>query len=447
MLASNFTIAQQFADASCKYTFQHLPAEIIDLSKLRVLDLLAAYCASVDAGCHANLLNIFEDEGDTIVWGTSCRRSLRDAIVVNSSVSHATYFEDGSRFTGGHPSSALIPAVLTIAGCRRIPGSTLLAAIANGYEAFLRLGQCLYPAIVKRGFQSTAILAAPATAVASAHLLGLSREHTAHAIAIACSQGAGLKDALRSASSQPMQVGRSSEGGYLSTLLAAEGATGYLRIIEEGFARAFSGDTHAAIAAGWGKDWKIVETYLKKHGGCRGNHAAIDVVALLLEKERIDVSAIDGIDIHVDSVTYAAAIEPPENPEEAKFSIAFSVAAMLLKGDVFPNRFSNDVLHEPLVQSLMQRIKVSASASLDEDYPRFRPATAAIRLKDGRQLTHRVDYANGEPEAPLSAAQVIEKFETAASPLFGAGTKKIKERVFKLETLEDTSMLTALLAV
>ena len=445
MRESTFTIAQKLADSRCARELQHPPADVTSLVKLRVLDLLSAHCASITERCHVRLLNVFNEQGETVVWGTPYRRPLRDAIVINSAVSHATYFEDGSRYTGGHPSSAVIPAALSIAASRKLSGSALIAAIAAGYEVFLRLGEALYPAIVNRGLQSTAILAAPATAAASAHLLGLSNTETAHALAIACSQGAGLKDALRSAGTQPIQVGRSSEGGYLASLLAAQGGTGYLRIIEEGFARAFAGQTDIAVPTDF-QHWKIADTYLKLHGGCRGNHAAVDAAVSLLENAKLDHTAIEAMHIHVDSVTYAALIEPPRDPEQAKFSVAFSVAARLLKGDVFPARFNEETLHDPRVQDLMQRISVVVDDDLDKDYPRTRPAIARVTLRDGRELTHRVDMANGEPEVPLSPEQLVQKFDAVAHPVLGKTATQVKDWIFRLESLDDVSLLAELLA-
>src|SRR5690606_15559441 len=149
----------------------------------------------------------------------------------------------------------------------------LVTAIAAGYEVFLRLGAAIYPSTVRRGFQSTAVLAAPATAAAAAVLLDLPAERAVHAIAIACSHGAGLKEALKAADSQPLQVGRSSEGGLLAALYAAQGATGAPAIIEQGFLRAYADEARAApVGEGLGRRWHIGQTYLKAHGGCRGNH-------------------------------------------------------------------------------------------------------------------------------------------------------------------------------
>jgi 2-methylcitrate dehydratase PrpD len=438
-----------------------LPAAVAEAVKLRVLDVLAASCSGVLAGNHARLLSLLPEPGSVGIWGTTQARSLRDAAIINSAVAHSTYFEDGSRYTGGHPSSAVIPAAMALAQARGASGAALIAAVANGYEVFLRLGRAIYPATVRRGFQSTAILAAPATAAAAATLLDLPAERAAHAIAIACSHGAGLKSALKSADSQPLQVGRSCEGGLLAALYAEQGATGAADIFETGFLPAFagpadSGAAHAgaahagaahaeAAARDLGTRWHIDETYMKAHGGCRGNHAPIDAVADALRRHGATLEQIAAIDVKVDTVTRAAAIEPPRNGDQAQFSIAFSIAVMLVAGDATPARYTDAMLSDARVRSLMARIQVSADAALDAGYPDRRPADVAIMLHDGRVLRHVLDHARGEPENPMSNDDIAAKFEAVAGPLYGAACDAIRDGVMGLDYAPSLDTLAALL--
>jgi 2-methylcitrate dehydratase PrpD len=429
------TLAGQLGRFIAHSRYDGLPADVANAVKLRVLDLLAATCSGVLAGNHRGLLRLLPEQGACGIWGTPHGRSLRDAVIINSAVSHSTYFEDGSRYTGGHPSSAVIPAALTLAAARGATGRMLVAAIANGYEVFLRLGRAIYPATVRRGFQSTAILAAPATAAAAATLLDLPADRAAHAVAIACSHGAGLKAALKSADSQPLQVGRSSEGGLLAALYAEQGATGAPDIFESGFLPAFAGPVDAADVAGavldLGARWSIGETYLKAHGGCRGNHAPIDAAAAAMQG--VDPARIARIDVKVDTVTYAAAIEPPRNADQAQFSIAFSIAAMLVTGDATPGRYTDAMLADERVRALMANTSVSADSALDAGYPNRRPALVTVTLADGSVLRHGLDHARGEPENPMSRDDIVRKFDTVAAPIYGADRVRIRDAVLALD--------------
>ncbi|OZI18363.1 hypothetical protein CAL26_11580 [Bordetella genomosp. 9] len=470
-LETTETLASRLGGFVARTRYDELPTHVADAVKLRMLDLLAASCAGVLAGNHDGPMRLLADPGVCAIWGTPQRRSLRDAVIVNSAVSHSTYFEDGSRYTGGHPSSAVIPAALTLAAARGASGRVLVAAIANGYEVFLRLGRAIYPATVRRGFQSTAILAAPATAAAVATLLALSAEQATHAVAIACSHGAGLKAALKSADSQPLQVGRSSEGGLLAALYAAQGATGAADIFETGFLPAFGADMAAAAGAGGpsaagaasgtaaataaaqsaamaarglGERWSIDETYLKAHGGCRGNHAPVDAAAAAMHG--VDPSRVARIDVRVDTVTRAAAIEPPKDADQAQFSIAFSIAVMLVTGDATPVRYTGAMLADERVRRLMARTTVTADPALDAGYPERRPALVTITLADGRELRHALDQARGEPENPMSRDDIARKFETMAAPIFGSGSARIRDAVLSIDAGTAPVTLAALLA-
>jgi 2-methylcitrate dehydratase PrpD len=398
------------------------PAAVAGELLLRVVDTVAAQLHGVRGGHARLLLQVLDAPGAVPVWGTAERRGLRDAVTLNAALAHATYFEDGSRFTGGHPGSAVIPAALLLASERGASGALLIAAIAAGYEVFLRLGRALYPATVRRGFQSTAILAAPASAAAASVLLGLDATQAAHAIAIACSQAAGLKEALRCVDSQPLQVGRSSEGGLLAARMAAVGATGSPEILEKGYLRGFAGEAEAAahgLLDGLGERWSLAETYVKLHGGCRGNHAPVDAAMALVARHRLAPADITRIDVAVDTVTRAAAIEPPQDAAEAQSSIGFSVAVALLQADLSPSRFDAATLADGAVQALMRRIHVAADAALDAGYPHTRAAVVRLNLHDGRTLEQRLDFARGEPELPLEADHIVRKFNAIAPAVLG----------------------------
>lgn len=425
---------------------EHLPEEARQAVSLRMLDTLAAAASGVQQGAERGLLGLLPGDGPIAVWGTAARRGLRDAVIINSAVSHSAYFEDGCRYTGGHPSSALIPAAFALACERGSSGAELVAAIVAGYEVFLRLGRAIYPSTVQRGFQSTAILAAPATAAAASVLLRLPAERAAHAIAIACSHGAGLKEALKNAGSQPLQVGRSSEGGLLSALYAAQGADGVPDVIERGFFKAYAGTASADIVTrGLGLQWGIGNTYLKMHGGCRGNHAPVDAAAGLMREHGLAPRDIASMNVRVDTVTLAAEVAEPANADQAKFSIAFSIAAKLLKGDAMPRRYTDAALADPEMRALMARIRVRADAALDEGYPDRRGAMIGARTVDGRELDYALDRALGEPEQPYAQADIERKFGLTAGALYGPSAGRIKDMAMSLPALPGLTPLNDLL--
>src|SRR5262249_42704416 len=152
--------------------------------------------------------------------------------------------------------------------------------------------------------------------------------------------------------------------------LAREGFTGARRILEggRGFFRAMSSDFDASrITEGLGERWKIVENCYKLHSCCGHTHTAIDV-ALALRHQRGWTAADALAEIaEVRIGTYAPGYEIvkesyPRSSYQAKFSLAYVVAAALLEGSVgleqfSPERFEAAGVRRPDIAALLPRIR------------------------------------------------------------------------------------------
>ena len=443
-------LARRLGDFAATVSAASLPTDTRQAARLRILDTLGAGLAGVELRNHDVLQPLLQTDGPVRVWGEGAGRSSREAALVNSFATHSTYLEDGSRYTGGHPSSVVIPAVLAMAQERGASGEEILSATVAGYEVFLRLGRAIYPACVRLGWQSTAVLGAVSSAAAASRLLRLPGEAAGHAIAIAANLGGGFKEALKSAQTQPLQVGRGCEAGIAAALLAQAGHPGAPRVLEEGFLPAYGGPLtgvdRAAILAGLGDECLLPETYFKRHAGCRGNHAPVDATLDLAAAERLAAGDVASVRVAVDTVTRAAANEPPADGKQAQFSIGFSVALALLKGRASVYDYRGEVLRDPAVQDLLRRIEVVVDPQLDAGYPQRRGAWVEVTLRSGREFRATVPNARGEPECPLTEHEVREKFRTLAQPRLGMkGAQRVEAMVLSIES-GDGGRLGALLA-
>lgn len=435
-------LVQDFGLFAASTRFEDLPKDVCEAVKFRVLDTFGAALAGFHLGLHEPLATVIRSCGDATIWGAGWRYAPRDASLLNSFLAHCCYIEDGSRHTGGHPSSVVIPSAFVLAETNAATGRDLIAAVAVGYEVFLRLGRTIYPAVVKRGFQSTAVLGAVSSAAACGSILRLDATAASHALGIACNLGVGLKEALKSSASQPLQVARSCEAGHLSALYAAAGAEGAKTIVENGFFPAFAGNVSDQTATNeLGARFRISETYVKIHGGCRGNHAPVDAVRAIVANNGLRAEVIDHIDVAIDSVTYAGEIHNPTTGSQAQFSVAFAVAVAIVEGDASVLQYTNEKLSQKAIQSLMQRVRVSVDPALDAGYPDKRGAHVAITLRNGRRYAHHLDNARGEPEDPLSTADIRKKFMTIADQVLGVGADRVCDRILNLENLDSIDEL------
>ena len=439
-------LAERFGSYLAETRFSDLPAGVVKTAKARLLDLFGAGLAGYRLGLYRPVLATLPIGAENSrIWGEGTLAPAGTAATINSFMSHCTYLEDGSRATGAHPSSAVIPAILSLAEELRVPGDKVLLSIVLGYEVFIRIGRAIYPSTVTRGFQPTAILAALGAAAGCAKLLNLDADGCAHALAIGANLGSGLKEALKASASQPIQVGRSCEGGLVAAMLAKQGLKGYPLIIEA-FLRAHAAEVRQDdILAHLGEAYQIEETYLKVHGGCRGNHAPVDVVLKIVQDNQLSTEQIEKIQIGIDSVTDANEIQWPKNGEEAQFSIPFSVAAALVCGDASIFQYTDERVQDSEIRAFMERIRVEISPEMDRLLPMKRGAVGEVTTKDGHNYQASIDFARGEPEVPFSPEEIEDKFNLLAGNVLKQKTSQVIDNVYKLERLATINELTLLL--
>jgi 2-methylcitrate dehydratase PrpD len=109
----------------------------------------------------------------------------------------------------------------------------------------------------------------------------------------------------------------------------------------------------------------------------------------------------------------------PQNADQARFSLHYMVASALVHGSVRLSAFSDERLNEPATRALMQRVTKALDPEVDAGFPGRRAARVEITLRDGRRLTHFQPDRKGDPELPLSDAELGDKLMELASPVIG----------------------------
>jgi 2-methylcitrate dehydratase PrpD len=275
-------------------------------------------------------------------------------------------------------------------------------------------------------------------AAAAAEALGLDRARFAHALATVATFSAGLQQAFRMDSmSKPLHAGRAAEAGVTAALMAAQGVTGSLDVLEgdAGFGKAMGGDPDWSQAlATLGREFHITRMTVKNHACCGHTFAAIDGALALKNKYNIPVSEIERVDV----ATYRAGLEVahyenPQTPAEGRFSLKYVVATALTHGSVRLAAFTPQRMQDPTTRGLLEKISVSIDPQLDAAFPAQRAARVAIRTRDGRREEWLQPTRVGDPDAPLSDAQLEGKFLELAVPVLGE--TKAKEKLAQLWSL------------
>lgn len=441
-------IAKELGKLIADTQYADLPDDIVETAKSRLLDFLGISIAGYRLGGYRRIMDALDiDEGKCTIFCEGKRTSARNAVIINGFMSHSSYYEDGSRITGGHPSTAIMPALLALGEERRLSGKQLILGMVVGYEVFNRIGATMYPSAVNRGFQPTPILAPLAAASGCAKMMDLDGEKTFQALNIAAPLGAGLKSALKEAVTQPIQVSRSCEGGLVAALLAEQGLVGYGKNLEF-FVTSHTGNTNRQVSLdNWGQEFEIKNTYVKIHGGCRGNHAPLDVVLDIIRENSIKVSDIESIKVIIDNVTAANEIHNPKNKGEAQFNIPFSIAVALVKGNASLFQFTDENLKDEKIIAMMNKVSVEIDPELDKLLPDKRGAKGEIVLKNGQKFISFTDMPQGEPEKPLSKHDIEAKFTLLSQEVIGDSVYKVMDMVWNLDNLQQINELIECLTV
>jgi 2-methylcitrate dehydratase PrpD len=183
-----------------------------------------------------------------------------------------------------------------------------------------------------------------------------------------------------------------------------------------------------------GRDFHVTRMTFKNHACCGHTFAAIDGALALQKKLGIGHPEIEEVDV----ATYRAGLEvahydSPVTAAEARFSLKYVVATGLTHGSVRLAAFEPDRIQDPATRALMKKIRVRVDPQLDAAFPAQRAARVAIRAR-GRREEHLQPTRIGDPDAPLSDAQLEAKYLELAVPVIGEG--KAKEELKRLWNLE-----------
>lgn len=341
-----------------------------------------------------------------------------NAALLSGTAAHALDFDDVA--FGGHISAVLVPAIMTIAARRDVTERDVVTAYVAGYEAWAELATREKTMYHARGLHPTGLLGAVAAAAAAGTLMSLPPEQMAQALSIGASQAAGLMSNFGSMT-KPFHAGRAAQSGVLAAFLAARGFTASLDTLEspKGFLAAYSPNGVFDVdrklnLESQGPILAVTGSSIKRYPVCYAGHRAIDALLDLVERFAIDAQLIEHVEITLsDRHSSTLRYREPASVAEARFSLEFFAGAALSRGWVGLNELSAPVLCEPVVRTVMSKVKRVISNDLDptaDGYAVFDLAT--VTLRDGRVLeSHPVIRAKGHASNPLSPQDARKKFE------------------------------------
>src|SRR5262249_8753725 len=155
------------------------------------------------------------------------------------------------------------------------------------------------------------------------------------------------------------------------------------------------------IDAELGSRWAILETSLKRWPCALQAQTTLDALSKIIERNGPQPDASD-VEIRIPAAM-ARIVDRADAPLTrfaACASAQFLAAAMLIDGDVLPERLESGRA-DPHVLNLMRKVRVVADGGMDARYPREWPANVTLNGPQG-ELTATSALPPGHPERPLS---------------------------------------------
>ncbi|AVO39440.1 MmgE/PrpD family protein [Pukyongiella litopenaei] len=348
--------------------------------------------------------------GAAHLFGTATMAPLRQAALVNGTISHALDYDDTHFAHIGHPSVAVFSAAVAMGEARGAGLAEMLEAALVGMELSVRLGLWLGRPHYQAGFHMTATAGAFGAAAAAARLAGLDAAATAMALGLTATRASGLK-AQFGTMGKPYNAGIAASTGIESVLLVQRGFVANPVALEGefGFGATHHGQSGRDDAlAGLGRDWLFEQVSHKFHACCHGLHAALEA------GRELDVAApeIARLTVRTHPRWMSVCNQPaPITGLGAKFSYRTVLAMQALGHDTARlDSYADHLCADPRVIDLRDRIMVEVDGSLAETEARLE-----VLRRDGARFEARHDLS-----APMTPETREDRVRGKAAGLIGA---------------------------
>ena len=435
--------------------FESIPQKTIEHTKLSILDTIGCALFGATLPWIERLQTFVLREGghaQATLWGSTVRVSRTQAALVNATATHSFEFDDVHMGGMIHPGALALGAVLAVGEPASIGGADLLTAVVAGCEVGARVGRSVGTAHFRAGFHPQGTVGVFAAGAAAGRALGLDAECMRDTLGLSGSQASGLMAAQEGSMAKRLHSGLACQSGVRSALLASDGFTGIPDVFEAPFGGFCStmggGDVHLdELTAGLGARWETNEIGFKPYASCAAAQSSIGVARELRDTLVASGDEVRTITVHCSThaKVHCGWEYHPTGVTASQMSIPYGVASMLVHGDVSAERFTQVAISDPVTLEMAKRVTVVGDDAIDQLGPEHRYAVRIdVVTETGRTLEGAMADRPGGPTQPMSAPDIIDKFNALAEPHLGdTGAKALRDLVERLEAVEDCGELVA----
>jgi 2-methylcitrate dehydratase PrpD len=465
-------VTRRLARHAATLRYEALPPALVELTKQCVLDTLGVSIgASTLAPEAAILADYVREQGgrpEATLLGFGGKAPAPLAVFLNGSLGHMLDYDDMGE--SGHPGIVTIPVALAAAEkLGGVSGRDFIAAVAAGMDVMTRLSRAIDVPdwTITEGWFATQLIGFVAGAATAGRLLGLDEEKMENALGIGFNQMSGTRQMAEGAAThmRSMQAGFSGQGAVLAADLARRGIIGSKDVIEGryGFFRTYIRGCEPdwdGIVDGLGVKFPLIE----KHGfkvwpACAYTRTTNASTLAMREQHRLKPEDIESITIVGGTGGTQQLCEPleakrrPKVSIDGKFSIPFTTAVMMAKGNVTLRDYTEAGLRDPEVLAMADRVRyrpVSRPVTGKGGSQDVSKTSVEIVTKDGRRFEHRATSVPGDAKNPVSWEILEKKFRDcvsfSAKPVPAGNLDRAAEMARGLENVSNAAEIVRLLA-
>jgi 2-methylcitrate dehydratase PrpD len=189
---------------------------------------------------------------------------------------------------------------------------------------------------------------------------------------------------------------------------------------------------------------------IKPHPSGSLTHPGMAVMLELIKNHDIRPERVTHVSVGTNhNMPNALIHHRPTTELQAKFSMEFCMAILLLERKAGLPQFTDDVVNRDDVQAMIRKIDFGMHPEAEAAGFDKMTTIIEIALDDGRVVKGAADFGKGSPANPMSDDELAEKFRQCAA--WGGVDRERIERVldlaWRIETLADVNELTSLLCV
>ncbi len=454
-------ISRKLAAYVAQARFEDLSASAVQAAKRSTLDLFGAMLAGSNAPgvpTVVDLARTWGGKGEARLIGYGDRVPAPTAAWCNGTMARALEIDDCVDFLPIHPSASAVPALLALAELKgSLSGREFLTSLAVGQDVKIRMGLAVRQNAMQSGRNNLFKIFAPTAALARAMAFGPEDAQNALGLSFSFAVGDG-QCALDGALALRLQQGIVAQGALLSVILTTKGFTGARDFLlgKFGYLRAFEPDPRLEyLTQDLGKYFYGERITIKPFSSCRATHPSIDLALGLREKFNLTPKQIRKVTVKTTPEMSQLVAEPreakiaPASVPAAQFSIQFTVAAALTRGDVFLKELEPPSLKDRDILDLASRVVVEPDPSLRTDFVLGR-TIVEIETNGEAPLRGEIEMPLGSPFRPMTYEACAGKFMKSAAASVNPPDKSELEMlidwVSHLEDLEDITAVIPLLA-